>query len=171
MPPGGVSFEPDHIIDYFTPVSLKESINNDVKAAMRAKDREKTGTLRLIMSAIKQIEVDERRTLNDEDVIAILTRMVKQHEDSIAQYTQGNRPDLVQKEQSELEIIQAWLPTPLSNEQISTMIEQAITDSDARSMKDMGKVMASLKNQIQGRADMGQVSSQVKARLSPPVDR
>lgn len=146
-------------------MSLKDTINNDVKAAMRAKEKERLSTLRLITSAIKQIEVDERKTLNDDDVIAVLTRMIKQRKDSIEQYTQGNRPDLAEKEQAEVQVIQTYLPEQLGDEEIDAMIDQAIADTGAQSMKDMGKVMGKLKGLLQGRADMGQVSGKIKARL------
>ncbi len=147
-------------------MSLKDTINNDVKEAMRAKDKERLSTLRLITSAIKQIEVDERKDLNDDDVIAILTKMVKQRKDSIDQYTKGDRPDLAEKEQAEVEIVQIYLPAQLSDEEIAAMIDQAIADTGAESMKDMGKVMGKLKGQLAGRADMGAVSGKIKAKLS-----
>ena len=147
-------------------MSLKDDIERDVKAAMRAREREKTAALRLIMSAIKQIEVDERRQLSDADVIAVLTRMVKQRRDSIAQYNRGDRPDLAAREQSELDLIQTYLPRPLDEAEIDALIAQTIADTGAASMKDLGRVMAELKPRLQGRADMGAASAKVKSKLS-----
>lgn len=147
-------------------MSLKDNIFNDIKEAMRARDKTRLSTLRLITSAIKQIEVDERRELNNDDIIAVLTRMIKQRKDSIGQYTTGNRSDLADKEQAEINIIQTYLPEQLTDDEINAMIKQAIADTGAESMKDMGKVMGKLKTQLQGRADMGQVSTKIKARLS-----
>ncbi len=147
-------------------MNLQDSINNDVKEAMRARDREKTGVLRLVLSALKQVEVDERRKLNDADATMVLTRMLKQRKDSIEQYIRGNRPELAEKEQAEIEIIQAYLPEQLGDEEINAIIEQAIIDIGAASMKDMGKVMGKLKNRLHGRADMSVVSDRVKAKLS-----
>lgn len=146
-------------------MNLQDSINNDVKEAMRARDREKTGVLRLILSALKQVEVDERRKLNDADATMVLTRMLKQRKDSIEQYIRGNRPELAEKEQAEIEIIQAYLPEQLGDEEINAIIDQAIIDIGAASMKDMGKVMGKLKNRLHGRADMSVVSDRVKAKL------
>ncbi len=146
-------------------MNLQDSINNDVKEAMRARDREKTGVLRLILSALKQVEVDERRKLNDADAIMVLTRMLKQRKDSIEQYIRGNRPELAEKEQAEIEIIQAYLPEQLGDEEINAIIDQAIIDIGAASIKDMGKVMGKLKNQLHGRADMSTVSDRVKVKL------
>ena len=146
-------------------MSLKETINNAVKTAMKAREKEKTATLRLITSAIKQIEVDERRELSDDDVIAVLTKMVKQRRESIEQFTKGNRTDLADKEVAELDIIQDYLPEQLSEEEIDTLIAKAITDSGAETIKDMGKVMGILKPQLQGRAEMGPVSGKIKAKL------
>jgi uncharacterized protein len=122
-------------------------------------------TIRLILAALKQREVDERITLTDADVYAILDKMVKQRRDSISQFEAGNRPDLVQKEAAELHIIQEYLPSQLSDAEIDTLIDTALNETGAASMRDMGKVMAILKPQIQGRADVGAVSAKVKARL------
>ena len=146
-------------------MSLKETINDAVKTAMKAKEKEKTATLRLITAAIKQIEVDERRELSDDDVITILTKMVKQRRESIEQFTKGNRTDLADIEIAELDIIQDYLPEQLSEEEIDALIEKAIADSGAETIKDMGKVMGILKPQLQGRAEMGPVSGKIKARL------
>jgi len=147
-------------------MSLKDSINADIKAALKAREKEKAVTLRLIMAAIKQIEVDERKELSDDDVIAILSKMVKQRRESIEQYEKGGRPELAAKEQTELALIQTYLPAQLSEEEVDAMIAQAISDTGAESIKDMGKVMGILKPQLQGRAEMGPVSGKVKARLS-----
>lgn len=145
---------------------IKSSISDDVKAAMRSKDKEKLGALRLIQAAFKQKEVDERIELDDQQAIAILDKMAKQHRDSIEQFSQANRDDLVAREQYELDIIEAYLPAQLSETEIKDMIEAAIADTGAESMKDMGKVMGKLKGELQGRADMSQVSSMVKAHLN-----
>lgn len=133
---------------------------------MRSKDKEKLGALRLIQAAFKQKEVDERIELDDQQAIAILDKMAKQHRDSIEQFSQANRDDLVAKEQYELDIIETYLPAQLSEAEIKEMIETAIADTGAESMKDMGKVMGKLKGELQGRADMSQVSGMIKARLN-----
>lgn len=145
--------------------SLKQRIDADMKAAMRAKDRERLGTVRLILAAIKQREVDERTTLDDTQVLAVLDKMAKQRRDSIAQYEGAGRQDLADKEQRELEIIQDYMPQPLSAAEIAALIDAAVASTGASGMQDMGKVMGVLKPQVQGRADMGAVSAAVKARL------
>ncbi|GJM05131.1 MAG: aspartyl-tRNA amidotransferase subunit B [marine bacterium B5-7] len=145
---------------------IKSQISDDVKAAMRSKDKERLGALRLIQAAFKQKEVDERIELNDEQVIVILDKMAKQHRDSITQFKEANRDDLVEIEQFELDIIDAYLPAKLSDDEISALIEGAISKSGAESIKDMGKVMGMLKGELQGRADMGKVSGLIKAKLS-----
>jgi len=145
---------------------IKSKISDDVKAAMRSKDKERLGALRLIQAAFKQKEVDERIELSDEQVIVILDKMAKQHRDSIDQFQKADRNDLVEIEQFELNIIDAYLPAKLSDEEISALIEGAISKSGAESIKDMGKVMGMLKGELQGRADMGKVSGLIKAKLS-----
>jgi uncharacterized protein YqeY len=145
---------------------IKNRINDDVKAAMRSKDKERLGALRLIQAAFKQKEVDERIELSDEQTLAILDKMAKQHRDSIEQFKKANRDDLVEVEQKELDIIEEYLPAQLSEDEINTFIEDAISKTGADSIKDMGKVMGILKGQLQGRADMGKVSGLIKARLS-----
>ena len=145
---------------------IKSQISDDVKTAMRSKDKERLGALRLIQAAFKQKEVDERIELSDEQVIVILDKMAKQHRDSITQFKDANRDDLVKIEQFELDIIDAYLPAKLSDEEISALIEGAISKSGAESIKDMGKVMGMLKGELQGRADMGKVSGLIKAKLS-----
>ncbi|MES9946858.1 MAG: glutamyl-tRNA amidotransferase [gamma proteobacterium symbiont of Ctena orbiculata] len=145
---------------------LKQQILDDVKAAMKAKDKARLGTLRLITAAIKQREVDERIELDDTQVLAILEKMIKQRRDSIKQYEDAGRQELAEQEKSEIAIIEAYMPEGLSDEEITAMIEQAITQSNAAGMKDMGKVMGLLKPQMQGRADMGKVSGLVKQKLA-----
>jgi uncharacterized protein YqeY len=146
-------------------MSLKGKITDDVKSAMKAGEKDRLKVLRLITAAIKQVEVDERRELGDGDVLAILTKMVKQRRDSITQYTEGNRQDLADIEQAEIEIIETYLPEQLSEEEIAEIIDEAIASTGAEGMRDMGKVMGIVKSKVQGRADMGQVSGKVKARL------
>lgn len=146
--------------------SLKAQITSDMKDAMRAKDKDRLGTIRLIQAAIKQREVDERIELDDEQVLVVLDKMVKQRRDSITQYRDAGRDELAAKEEAELEIIQHYLPEALSDDEIDNLIAEAIASSAAESMKDMGKVMGLLKPKVQGRADMGAVSARIKARLS-----
>ena len=145
---------------------LKQRINDDVKSAMRSKEKDQLGVLRLITAAIKQIEVDQRIELDDQQVIAVLDKLAKQHRDSIEQFDQAGRNDLVEKECFELAIVQSYLPAALSEEEIVQLIADAITESGASSIKDMGKVMAIIKPQAQGRTDMGKLSAQVKAQLA-----
>ena len=145
---------------------LKHQIKEDVKTAMRSKEKERLAALRLITASIKQREVDERIELDDIQVMAVLDKMAKQHRDSIQQYTKAERRDLVEKEQFELDIILGYLPRPLDTEEINVMIDETITATGAASMRDMGKVMGQLKPALQGRADMGKVSALVKARLN-----
>ena len=145
---------------------LKLRINEDVKTAMRSKEKDRLAALRLITAAIKQREVDERISLDDGQVMAVLNKMAKQHRDSIEQYTSAQRVDLVEKEQFELDIILGYLPRPLDAAEINTRIDEIIATTGAAGMKDMGKVMGQLKSALQGRADMGQVSALVKARLT-----
>jgi uncharacterized protein YqeY len=145
---------------------LKSRIQDDVKAAMKAKDKERLVTLRLITAAIKQREVDGREELNEEQVLAVLEKMIKQRRDSITQYESAGRQELAEKERSEIAIIEAYMPEGLSEEEIATLIEQAIGETGAESMRDMGKVMGLLKPKMQGRADMGKVSGLIKQKLS-----
>lgn len=145
---------------------IKTRVSDDVKAAMRSKDKEKLAALRLIQAAFKQKEVDERIELDDAQSTAILDKMAKQHRDSIEQFQQAGRDDLVEKEQFELDIIDSYLPAKLSEAEITDMIEAAIAETGAASMKDMGKVMGKLKGELQGRADMSQVSGMIKSRLN-----
>lgn len=144
---------------------LKAQINEAMKAAMRAKEKERLGTIRLILAEIKKVEVDERIDPDDVRVTSILDKMVKQRRDSIKQFTDAGRDELAAKEQSEIEVIQEFLPQPLSAEEIASLIEEAIASTGAASMQDMGKVMGLLKPQMAGRADMGKVSGLIKQRL------
>ncbi|TDY04045.1 GatB/YqeY domain-containing protein [Thiohalophilus thiocyanatoxydans] len=146
--------------------SLKQRINDDVKAAMRNKDKERLATLRLITAAIKQKEVDERIELNDDQVLGVLEKMIKQHKDSIEQYENAGRSELADKEKAELVLIQEYMPAQFSEAEITALIDEAIAETGASEMKEMGKVMGLLKPKLAGRADMGQVSALIKARLS-----
>lgn len=147
-------------------MTIKERLNNDIKEAMRAKEKELLATLRLITAAVKQVEVDERIEVDDERMLVILDKMSKQRKESIAQYEKANRDDLVAQEQFELNILKNYLPEPLSAAEIEKMIHDAVTETGATKMADMGKVMALLKPNLQGRADMAQVSILIKAKLS-----
>jgi hypothetical protein len=145
---------------------LQQRINDDVKTAMRSKDKDRLGVLRLITAAFKQKEVDERIELDDTMVLAIMNKMTKQIRDSIDQFEKAGRDDLAAKEAFELEIIQEYLPAQLTEDEISQIIAESIEASGAESAKDMGKVMGLLKPRLQGRADMGKVSGLVKQQLS-----
>jgi len=145
---------------------LQTRIQDEVKTAMRAKDKARLGTLRLITAAIKQREVDERITLDDEQVLVVLDKMQKQRRESISQYKEAGRDELVEQEEFELGIIQTFLPTPLTDDEVTALITDAISSTGASGMRDMGKVMGILKPQIQGRADGGKVSQLVKAKLA-----
>lgn len=144
---------------------LKEQILDDVKAAMKAKQKSRLGTLRLITAAIKQREVDERTELDDIQVLAILEKMIKQRRDSIKQYESAGRLELAEQEKSEIAIIETYMPAGLSDDEISVMVDNAITETNTSGMQDMGKVMGLLKPRMQGRADMGKVSGLVKQKL------
>ncbi len=146
--------------------ALKQRITDDVKQAMRDKDKERLGTLRLVTAAIKQKEVDERVELDDNAVLAVLDKLAKQYRDSIEQYRQAGREDLVEKETRELNIITEYLPEQLNETDLESLVRKAIDESGASGMQDMGKVMAILKPKVQGRADMGAVSAKVKTLLS-----
>lgn len=147
------------------PDTLKSRIEEDMKSAMRAKDKDRLGTIRLILAAIKQREVDERKALDEAEALAVLDKMVKQRRESIAQYEQAGREDLAAKEAAELAVIGDYLPAPLSDAELDGLIQQAVAASGAASVKDMGKVMNLLRPQVQGRADMKLVSERIKARL------
>src|SRR5690606_2980118 len=147
-------------------MSLKERITEDMKSAMRSGDKERLATIRLILAAIKQKEVDERIAVDDAQTLAIIEKMVKQRKESIVQFEAGGRADLVAKENSELAVLSAYQPEQLSDAEIDQLITTAIADTGAASMKDMGKVVAQVKAAAAGRADMAMVSGRVKAKLA-----
>jgi uncharacterized protein YqeY len=146
-------------------MTLKERITEDMKAAMRSKDAARLSTIRMLLAATKQREVDERITLSDADVLAIIDRMIKQRKDSITQFEAGGRADLVAAERAEVAVLQAYLPQQLSDAEIAALIAEAIAKTGAAGVSGMGRVMAELKPQVAGRADIGKVSGLVKARL------
>ncbi len=145
---------------------LKNRIQEDMKTFMRAKDSERLGTIRMLLAAMKQREVDERITLTDVDIINIVNKMIKQRQDAGSQFEAAGRPELAAKEQKEIEILSTYLPQPLSAEEIESAIQAAISLTQAKSMQEMGKVMAILKEQLAGRADLAKVSGKVKNLLS-----
>lgn len=147
-------------------MSLIETLKDAQKDAMRAKDKLRLGTIRMALAAIKQREIDERIELNDGDVLALLTKMVKQRNDAASQFEQANRQDLADNEKAEIAILQTFLPQPLSADELDSLVEQAIAETGAAGMQDMGKVMGWLKPKVQGRADMGPLSGQIKNKLS-----
>jgi uncharacterized protein YqeY len=146
-------------------MTLKERINEDMKAAMRAKDAARLSAVRLLLAAMKQKEVDERVELGDADVLGIIEKMVKQRRESIAQYEKAARQDLADQEKFEIGVLQAYLPQQLAEAEIAQAVAAAVAESGASGVKDMGKVMALLKPRLAGRADMGKVSGLVKAKL------
>lgn len=146
--------------------SLKERVQADIKASMRAKDKQRLTTLRMISAGFQQQEVDQRTELDDAAALTLLDKMAKQRRESMAQYEQAGRDDLAATEREELALIESYLPTPLSDAEIDALIDGAMASTGAAAMVDMGKVMAELKPQLQGRADMGAVSGRVKARLT-----
>jgi uncharacterized protein len=150
-------------------VELKARIQEDMKAAMRAADKDRLATIRLILAAIKQREVDERIQLDDTQVLAVLEKMVKQRRESITQFQAGGRADLVAKENAELAVLAAYLPEQLSEQELDRLINETVAATGAASIKDMGKVMNALKPKVQGRADMGALGARIKARLSTPA--
>lgn len=145
--------------------ALKSRIADDMRSAMRAGEKERLGAIRLLLAAIKQVEVDTRESLSDPQVIAVLDKLAKQRRESIQQYEAAKRDDLAAKERFELDLIEGYLPDALSETEIEQIIDDAVEQTAASSMKDMGKVMAIIKAKAQGRADMGAVSARVKARL------
>jgi uncharacterized protein YqeY len=147
-------------------MSLKLRVTDDMKSAMRAKDSARLGTIRLLLAAIKQKEVDERIELDDAAVSSIVEKLIKQRKDSISQFQAAGRDDLVAAEQAELVVLQAYLPEQFSTAEVEAAVVAAIAESGAASAKDMGKVMGLLKSRLAGRADMGQVSALIKARLN-----
>lgn len=146
-------------------MSLKDRITEDMKTAMRAKDSERLGTIRMLQAAIKQREVDERITLDDTQILAVIEKMVKTRKESLAMFAEGGRSDLVAKETKEIEQLQAYLPAQLSEAELDALVAQAIAEAGATSIKEMGKAMALLKQKAQGRADMALASSKLKAKL------
>ncbi|EOB4246348.1 GatB/YqeY domain-containing protein [Vibrio metschnikovii] len=146
-------------------MALIDTLKEEQKLAMKAKDKARLGTIRLALAAIKQCEVDEQITLNDDDILAVLVKMVKQRRDSVTQYEAANRQDLADVEKAEITVLEEFMPQPLSEEDVIALIDSAVAESQASGMQDMGKVMALIKPHIQGRADMGRVSSLVRAKL------
>ena len=146
-------------------MTLKERITEDMKSAMRASDKERLSTIRMVQAAIKQREVDERIALDDVQVLAVLEKMVKQRRESIAAFEQGGRADLADKEKAEIVVLTAYLPEQLTEAEVDALIQSAIAETGAASMKDMGKVMGVVKAKAAGRADMGAVSARIKAAL------
>ena len=145
---------------------LKQLITDDMKLAMKAQDKSALKAIRMILGAIRQKEIDERINLDDTQVLAVIQKMVKQRKDSISQFSDAGRSDLVEVEEAELSIINNYMPKQLSEEEIEAAVVKAIADSGADSMKDMGKLMGILKGQLDGKADMGQVSQLIKSKLS-----
>ncbi|QIL85131.1 GatB/YqeY domain-containing protein [Vibrio sp. HDW18] len=147
-------------------MALIDNLKEEQKLAMKAKDKLRLGTIRLALAAIKQREVDEQITLSDDDIVGVLTKMVKQRRDSVSQYEAAGRQDLADAEKAEITVLEDFMPQPLSDDEVSVLINSAIAQSAASGMQDMGKVMAVLKPHIQGRADMGKVSGLVRAKLA-----
>jgi hypothetical protein len=147
-------------------MSLKERVTEDMKSAMRAGEKDRLATIRMILAAIKQREVDERIQLDDGQVLAALEKMIKQRKEAITQFESGGRSDLVAKETAEIAILQTYLPAQLSDAEVDALIAAAIASTGATSIKDMGKVMGVVKAQAQGKADMGKVSARIKQKLS-----
>jgi len=146
-------------------MALKDRITEDMKSAMRAGEKERLGTIRLALAAIKQREVDERITLDDAQVLAVLEKMIKQRREAVTQFEAGGRADLVSKENAEIALLQSYLPAQMSSAEIDALIAEAIAATGAASIKDMGKVMGFVKPKVQGRADMGAVSARIKQKL------
>lgn len=147
-------------------MSLKATVTEDMKTAMRAKDAPRLSTIRLLLAAIKQREVDERKDLSDADIVAVIEKMIKQRRDSVEQYTKGKRQDLADVEQAEIVVLQGYMPRAMSDAEVDAAIAAALAASGAKGMADMGKLMAVLKPQLAGKADMGKVSALMKAKLS-----
>jgi len=147
-------------------MSLKDRISEDMKSAMRARDTARLSALRLLLAALKQVEVDERKVLTDAEVVAVIEKMLKQRRDSIQQYEAAQRQDLADAEKFEVTVLKTYMPEALSEEQLQAAVAKAVADSGAKGPQDMGKVMALLKPVLAGRADMGKVSALVKARLA-----
>ena len=146
-------------------MSLRDKINDDMKSAMKAREPEKLGALRLLLAAMKQREIDERITLDDHQMVAVIEKMIKQRKDSIAQYEKAQRQDLADKEKYEISILEAYLPQQMSQAEVEAAVAEAIASTGAKGAADMGKVMGVLKPKLAGRADMGKVSGLVKSKL------
>ena len=146
-------------------MTLKSTITEDMKNAMRAKETLRLGTIRMLLAAIKQIEIDKKIEVDDDLIMGIINKMIKQRRDSKAQFAKANRPELAQKEEDEIGILMGYLPSQLTNEGIEQLISQVLSETGATSLKDMGKVMASVKPKVIGRADMSVVSQKIKQRL------
>ena len=147
-------------------MSLQEQLKSELKTAMQAKDKARVGTIRLLMAEIKQKEVDGRKELTDDEILAVLTKMVKQRKESISQFTAANRQDLADKEAAEIEVLKAFMPQPLSDAEVDALIDATLQQLAVTSPQEMGKVMNALRPQLQGRADMAVVSAKLKARLA-----
>jgi uncharacterized protein YqeY len=147
-------------------MSLGEQLKQAMKDAMRAKEKERLGTIRMALAAVKQIEVDERITLDDDGILKVLIKMVKQRKDAMTQYTDAGRPELAEQEAAEIKVIEDFLPQKLTEQEIADLIDKAVTELNASGMQDMGKVMGKLKPQMEGKADMAVVSGIIKARLT-----
>jgi len=147
-------------------MSLRDRINDDMKSAMKARDADKLAAIRLLTAALKQREVDERIEITDDIVLAVIEKMLKQRRDSIEQYTAGNRPDLVAREEFEVGVLQDYMPAQLSDVELAAILDAVVAEVGATSAKDMGRVMNALRPKVAGRADMGKLSGTVKARLA-----
>jgi hypothetical protein len=147
-------------------MALIDDLKSAQKDAMRAKAKLRLGTIRMAIAAIKQREIDEQITLTDSDILAVLTKMVKQRQDAASQFDAADRDDLASKEREEIVVLEGFLPQPLTEDELSALIEEAMVSTGAQGMQDMGKVMGSLKPQVQGRTDMGALSAKIKARLN-----
>ncbi len=145
---------------------LKQTLTDDMKTALKAGDKSRLAVIRMALAAIKQREVDERIELDDAATLAVIEKMVKQRRESISQYEKGNRPELAAAEAAEIEVLEVYLPEPMGEDELAAIIEAAITETGAESMRDMGKVMGKVKAAAAGRADMGKVSATIKARLA-----
>ncbi|MDX1516337.1 MAG: GatB/YqeY domain-containing protein [Woeseiaceae bacterium] len=147
-------------------MSLKDTLTNDMKSALKAGDRERLKVIRLVLADVKRAEIDARRELDDAGVLSVIEKAVKQRRDSIEQFTKGGRGDLARNEEAELEVISAYLPEPLGDDELDALIDEIIDSTGAASIRDMGKVMGAIKAKAAGRADMGAVGARVKARLA-----
>ncbi|CAD5291235.1 Transamidase GatB domain protein [Alteromonas sp. 38] len=147
-------------------MALIDDLKSAQKDAMRAKAKLRLGTIRMAIAAIKQREIDEQITLTDSDILAVLTKMVKQRQDAASQFDAADRDDLASKEREEIIVLEGFLPQPLTEDELATLIDEAMVSTGAQGMQDMGKVMGSLKSQVQGRTDMGALSAKIKARLN-----